>query len=167
MQEVVQMRIIITENAVKLGEAAAKHTAEILSGAIRDSGAARLILSTGQSQFETIEALLKQEVDWSKVEVFHLDEYIGLPVSHPASFRRYLTERFTGKVRLRAFYPVNGEGDTVSEIKKLSDLILSRPVDIGLIGIGENAHIAFNDPPADFDTDSPYIVVTLDRKSVV
>ncbi len=158
------MKIHITESAVELGEAAAKHTADILNEAIRHSGSARLILSTGMSQFETISSLLKQEVDWSRVEAFHLDEYIGLPVSHPASFRKYLTERFTDKIRLKAFHPVDGEGDTAAVIRKLNSLVAALPVDVGLIGIGENAHIAFNDPPADFGNDSPYIVVTLDEK---
>lgn len=158
------MRIIISENAGELGKSAAQHTAEVLRSAISKKGKARMVLSTGQSQFETLESLLEQDIDWNRVEVFHLDEYIGLPESHPASFRKYLNERFVSKIKLSAFYPVNGEGDVMDRIEELNRLISSEPVDIGLIGIGENAHIAFNDPPADFEEKSPYIIVKLDSR---
>ena len=158
------MKIIVTGNAVELGKAAAQQAAEVLRRTIHEKGKARIVLSTGQSQFETLESLLEEDVDWSRVEAFHLDEYIGLPETHPASFRRYLNERFVSKVRLYAFHPVSGEGDVRNRIRELNRTILSEPVDVGLIGIGENAHIAFNDPPADFDEENPFIVVTLDPK---
>lgn len=157
------MNINIQANPVALGQAAAKQAAAVLNRAIREKGSARLILSTGQSQFETLEALLAETVDWSRVELFHLDEYIGLPMSHPASFRRYLTDRFISRIQLQAVHLVDGEGDVAATIRDLNAAVSSADVDLGLIGIGENAHIAFNDPPADFDTTVPYLVVNLDE----
>ena len=156
------MNINISKDPASLGEAAAKQAAKVLSEAISKSGKARLILSTGQSQFETLQALLASDVDWSRVEMFHLDEYIDLPVSHPASFRRYLNERFISKIQLKTVHLVDGEGDIQATIQALSEAVAAEPVDLGLIGIGENAHIAFNDPPADFTTEKPYIIVNLD-----
>ncbi|MHB8962343.1 MAG: glucosamine-6-phosphate deaminase [Saccharofermentanales bacterium] len=158
------MKIHILPDAEALGKAAAEHAARLLRFFIAKNKTARLLLSTGMSQFETIEHLKSQDVDWSCVEVFHLDEYIGLPKSHPASFRKYLEERFVTKVQLKSFYPVDGEGDVIPVIRSLNEQILQAPIDVGLIGIGENAHIAFNDPPADFETDEPYIIVSLDEK---
>ncbi|MDW7658905.1 MAG: glucosamine-6-phosphate deaminase [Bacillota bacterium] len=157
------MNINISKDPVTLGEAAAKQAAKVLSEAISKRGKARLILSTGQSQFETLQALLASDVDWSRVEMFHLDEYIDLPISHPASFRRYLNERFISKIQLKAVHLVDGEGDIQATIQVLSEAVAAEPVDLGLIGIGENAHIAFNDPPADFTTEEPYIIVYLNE----
>lgn len=158
------MKISIAKSPEKLGENAAVYCADILNMAIAQKGKARLILSTGASQFETLQALIAQDIDWSRVEMFHLDEYIGLPESHPASFRKYLKERFISRVNLKAAHLVNGEGDIRKTIDDLSQELLKEPVDLGLIGIGENGHIAFNDPPADFDTKDAYIVVNLDEK---
>ncbi len=152
----------ICNDANDLGKKAAEHAGRILTECIQEKGKARLVLSTGQSQFEFFENFVQQPVDWSKVEMFHLDEYVGLPESHPASFRKYLKERFTTKVPLGKAHFVNGEGDIAEQIAALNEEISKEPVDLGLIGIGENAHIAFNDPPANFDTDEPYIVVDLD-----
>lgn len=158
------MNIQVYATPQELGRAAAGQAAAVLNAAIREQGRARLVLSTGASQFPFIEAFVRQPVDWSKVEMFHLDEYVGLPESHPASFRKYLKERFAAHVPTlgRAFY-VNGEGDVASRLEELSCALLERPVDLAMIGIGENAHIAFNDPPADFATTEPYIVVDLDE----
>jgi glucosamine-6-phosphate deaminase len=122
-----------------------------------------MILATGASQFEMLSSLVSKDVDWSKVTVFHLDEYIGLPASHPASFRKYLKERFAGQVAgLRKFHYVNGEIDPRVECQRLGKLIGSLTIDVACIGIGENGHLAFNDPPADFETEEPYIIVDLD-----
>ncbi|NLM78243.1 MAG: glucosamine-6-phosphate deaminase [Ruminococcaceae bacterium] len=156
------MKINISKTPVALGEAAAAKAAKVLRQAIEAKGKARLILSTGQSQFETLQALLAEAIDWSKVELFHLDEYIDLPDSHPASFRRYLLDRFISKIQLKSVHLVNGEGDVDAHIKALNEAVSAEQVDLGLIGIGENAHIAFNDPPADFTTEQPYIIVKLD-----
>lgn len=158
------INISVSQTPEELGERAAAKIAELLVDAIRTNGAARIILSTGQSQFETLAALVKKDVDWSKVEMFHLDEYVALPESHGASFRRYLKERFVSKVNLKAAYFVDGEGDVEKNIEALTRELRKAPVDVGVIGIGENGHIAFNDPPADFETDKAYKVVDLDKR---
>jgi glucosamine-6-phosphate deaminase len=111
-----------------------------------------------------LEELVKAEIDWSVVTAFHLDEYIGLPLSHPASFRKYLKERFVDLVNLKAFNYVNGEGDPVEECKRLEKIIAEHPIDVAFVGIGENGHLAFNDPPADFETDDAYLIVNLDKE---
>jgi glucosamine-6-phosphate deaminase len=159
------MDIHIFETKAAMGEAAAGQTAAWLNEAILSRGEANLILATGASQFEMLASLVEQDVDWSKVMVFHLDEYIGLPASHPASFRKYLSERFAAKVPdLRKFHYVNGEAaDLAAECRRLGELLKNRVVDVACIGIGENGHLAFNDPPADFETDQAYIVVDLDE----
>ena len=156
------MVIEISKDATELGFKAAKHAAEKLNEAINLTGEARLLVSTGSSQFETFQALLNEKLEWNRVEVFHLDEYIGLPVTHGASFRKYLYDRFISQVRLKKFHSVDVEGDIYQNIKVLTDEIRKKPVDLGLIGIGVNGHIAFNDPPADFKTHDAYIVVNLD-----
>ena len=152
------MKIVVEKNAELLGLAAARNAAAILQAAIQTNGCARIVLSTGASQFEFLSAFIKQDVDWSKVEMFHLDEYVGLPETHIASFRKYLKERFVSQVPLKAAYFVNGEGDVENNIAQLSQELLKAPVDLGLIGIGENGHIAFNDPPADLEDASCYKV---------
>jgi glucosamine-6-phosphate deaminase len=156
------MIIDISSDATELGFKAARFAAAKLREAIEKSGEARLVVSTGNSQFETLKALLNENIDWENVEVFHLDEYIGLPVTHEASFRRYLYDRFVNHVSLKKFHSVDVEGDLDQIIRTLTFEIRKKPVDIGLIGIGVNGHIAFNDPPADFDTREAYIIVDLD-----
>ena len=155
------MKIIHSETPEELGSKAAKHAAELLRQAISQNNNARLLLSTGASQFTTLEALVKEKLDWDKVEMFHLDEYIGITEDHPASFVRYLNERFVNKVNLKAVHFVNTSGDIDEAMKALSAKVNESPIDVGLIGIGENAHIAFNDPPADFDNDNAFIAVNL------
>lgn len=158
------MKINLSKTPAELGENAATLTAELLNKAIKENGSARLVLSTGASQFETIGALIKKDIDWSKVEVFHLDEYIDLSIEHPASFRKYIKERFGDFVNAKAINYVVTEGDIKENIKKLTEEFRKAPIDVALIGIGENAHIAFNDPPADFENKNAYIVVNLDDK---
>jgi glucosamine-6-phosphate deaminase len=158
------MIISISKNAGELGAAAARFVGARLREAIARNGEARLVLSTGRSQFETLEALLKEGIDWPKTEIFHLDEYIGLPVTHKASFRKYLKDRFIGFIDCRNFHSVDTEGDIGKLIAGLTLDIRKKPVDVGLIGIGENGHIAFNDPPADFATRDSFIMVTLDER---
>lgn len=122
------------------------------------------MVATGMSQADMLAALVAEPgIDWGRVTGFHLDEYVGLPGRHPASFRRYLKERFVSRVPLREFHFVSGEGDPAAECRRLAALIAPRTVDVAFIGIGENGHIAFNDPPADFETQEPYLVVTLDE----
>ncbi len=155
------MKVIVAENCRLMGELAARQAAAVLNSAIRERGEARVVLSTGASQFDTLSALVRQNVDWSKVDMFHLDEYVDLPEAHPASFRKYLKERFVSRVPIRRAHFVDG---TREGIAALTEELRSAPVDLGLIGIGENGHIAFNDPPADFETDEAYIVVNLDER---
>ena len=159
------MRRHIYDTKLGMGQAAAIRAADGLRSTIAERGEANLILATGMSQFEMLAVLVTLEVDWSRVTAFHLDEYIGLPASHPASFRRYLKERFVDRVPgLRAFHYVDGEHPSPeAECRRLGDLIPDLPIDVACIGIGENGHLAFNDPPADFDTEEPYVVVDLDE----
>jgi glucosamine-6-phosphate deaminase len=158
------MIINISVNALELGAGAAGFAAEKLNEAIRLNGEARLVVSTGSSQFETLQSLINENIAWEKVEVFHLDEYIGLPVTHPASFRKYLNERFISHIKIKKFHSVDVEGDIENRIRYLTSEIRIKPVDLGLIGIGVNGHIAFNDPPADFSTREAYIIVNLDEQ---
>lgn len=159
------MKIIISENPQSLGEVAGKSAADLIKQAISEKGQANIILATGTSQFETINQLIKEGIDWSKVVMFHLDEYIGLAITEPASFRKYLKERFLDKVSpLKAAYLINGETNAEEEISKLKAIIENHPIDVALVGIGENGHLAFNDPPANFDTDEPYLIVDLDHQ---
>ena len=153
------MNLNICKDAADLGKKAASQAAAYLKEVIEKNGYARIVLSTGSSQFETLSALIDSDVDWSKVEMFHLDEYVGLPETHIASFRKYLKERFISKINLLDYHLVDGNPDSIPELTRL---LREKDVDLGLIGIGENGHIAFNDPPADFDTKEAYIVVNLD-----
>jgi len=155
------MKIICTQTPKDLGIKAAKHTAELLRQYIGQDNNARLLLSTGASQFTTLSSLLEEDVDWQKVEIFHLDEYINLPPTHTASFVKYLEDRFISKINPKAIYYVDTTSDINELITDLTREINKKPIDVGLIGIGENAHIAFNDPPADFDNDNSFIIVTL------
>ncbi len=155
------MEVRICKDKDALGKSAAKLTAELLREAIAEFGTARMILSTGASQFETLTALTKENVDWTKVDMFHLDEYVGLPESHIASFRKYLKERFVANLPA-PLHSANYVDGTEEGIKTLTEKLRERQVDVGLIGIGENGHIAFNDPPADFNTREAYIIVNLD-----
>lgn len=158
------MQIHVYETAAQMGERAADKIAQKLNEAIERQGEARLLLSTGASQFEMFEALVNKPVDFSKVTMFHLDEYVGLPITHIASFRKYLQERFVSRVPIQEAVFVNGEGDVRANIAAITQRLREKPVDVGVIGIGENGHIAFNDPPADFDTRESYIVVNLDER---
>ena len=162
-EKISYMDISISADSSELGKKAAKLVSDKLNEIIKEQGEARMAVSTGSSQFEMFRALVKEKVDWQKVEVFHLDEYIGLPVTHIASFRKYLFERFINLIPVKNFHSVDVEGDIDNRIGELTSEIRSKPVDLGLIGIGVNGHIAFNDPPADFTTHDAYIVVKLDE----
>lgn len=160
------MKISIVQTNVDAGRQAALRGAEHIRQALRDKGAARLILATGASQFEVLKALVAcEDIDWSKCTVFHLDEYVGLPRSHRASFVNYLNARFVGLVPgLGHFEAIDGESDDVeAEITRLNETLSKAPIDVAFVGIGENGHLAFNDPPADFETTVPFLRVTLDE----
>ena len=161
------MKVTVYDSKTDAGTAAACHAAEGIKSAIKVRGSANIILATGASQFEMLNVLTcVPEIDWSCVTMFHLDEYIGVDISHPASFCKYLTERFIERVgNLKAVHLINGDtGDPYAECKRVGDLIMKSPVDVACVGIGENGHLAFNDPPADFTTETPYLVVQLDQK---
>lgn len=159
------MRIHVNDSAVSLGKAAGMQAAKLIKEAIAANGEANIILATGSSQFETLNTMVAdKEIDWSKVIMFHLDEYIGIDDTHNASFRKYLKERFLQRVSpLKEFHLINAETDAQQEAIRLSNLISSIAIDVALVGIGENGHLAFNDPPADFETETPYIIVSLDE----
>lgn len=159
------MNIAIFQNPKEVGKAAGIAAAELIRKAIESRDTANIILATGTSQFETInQIVLEKNIDWSKVVMFHLDEYIGMPTTHPASFRKYLQERFLSKIApLKAAYLIDGEEDPKEECDRLGGVITRHPIDVALVGIGENGHLAFNDPPADFETDNPYLIVELDE----
>jgi len=155
------MKLRVFDTPRALGAAAAEQAAGIIKAAIEENGTARVVLSTGASQFPFFDALKECPIDWARVEAFHLDEYIGIDITHIASFRKYLRERFDSVFRPGRMHYVSGEGDVAANIAALSAEIRKSPIDLGMIGIGENGHLAFNDPPADFDTEDVYHVVTL------
>ncbi len=162
----ISMDIYTSSNAEQLGIRAASNGAAILRQSLEDWGNARLILATGASQFSVLASLLQEpDIAWNRVTLFHLDEYLGLPPTHPASFRKYLWERFVSNlpIPLSAVHWIDGEADPRNECTRLNQSIGEGNVDLAFVGIGENGHLAFNDPPADFDTDEPYITVTLDE----
>jgi glucosamine-6-phosphate deaminase len=157
------MQIDIAPHAAEMGRRAAEHGGDLIRHAIDQRDAAHIIVATGASQFEVFAHLTaRDDIDWSKVVGFHLDEYLGMPADHPASFCRYLKERFVDRVPLAAFHYLDGQADPVSECQRAGRLIAAHPIDVAFIGIGENGHLAFNDPPADFETEEPYIFVDLD-----
>ncbi|HON91805.1 MAG TPA: glucosamine-6-phosphate deaminase [Sedimentisphaerales bacterium] len=161
------MNKYIYRNKKEAGAAAANSAAQAIRHAIRNKGQANIILATGASQFEMLEHLVaSQGIDWLKVVMFHLDEYIGLGADHPASFRKYLQERFVDLVTpLKAAYFVRGDAeDPAEECRRLGVLISANPIDVACLGIGENGHLAFNDPPADFETEEAYLTVQLDEQ---
>lgn len=159
------MKITVSENKQALGKLAAQSGIHAIQEALAKKPRIAIILATGASQFEMLENLTGADIDWSRVTIFHLDEYIGLPEDHKASFRRYLHERVVDKLpSLYRFVGVNGSADNiVNEIERLNRLIREQEIDVCFAGIGENAHLAFNDPPADFTTTEPFLQVTLDE----
>lgn len=158
------LNISVSATAEENGKKAAVKIAELINAAIAKRGHARIVLSTGASQFEMFQVLVTLDVDWSKVEMFHLDEYVALPETHIASFRKYLKERFVNIVHPKAAHFVNGEGDVDRNIAELTKELRKDTIDVGVIGIGENGHIAFNDPPADFEDTNAYKIVNLDER---
>jgi glucosamine-6-phosphate deaminase len=159
------MLIKVFNDKLTLGRAAAEQAATAIRRALSERGEARIIAATAASQLEFLDALTKAPgIDWSKVETFHLDEYIGLPVTHPGSFRKMLMEQLVNKTGIQKYHLLPGDAaDPTTAVREASKLLASAPIDIAFLGIGENGHIAFNDPPADFDTEQPYIIVNLDE----
>ncbi len=157
------MEKIVSESKEELGVKAASRGAKIIQECIKKNGNANIIVATGTSQFEMLNELIKKDIDWSKVTCFHLDEYIGLTIEHPASFRKYLKERFVSKVNPKEFHYINADVNPEKECERLNKIIAQYPIDVSFVGIGENGHLAFNDPPANFEIEEPYIIVNLDE----
>jgi len=159
------MRIEVHETSLELAEAAAQQAAAILKNTLEHKSEANVIVATGMSQAAFLDRLAQvRGIDWSRVDFFHLDEYVALPMSHPASFRKYLRERVDERVHPKTFNYINGENpDPLEECRRVGKLISQSEIDVAFVGIGENGHLAFNDPPADFVTTEPYLVVNLDE----
>jgi glucosamine-6-phosphate deaminase len=159
------VEIRVLPDAARLASAAAADAASRIREAIRRKGAARIIAATGASQIAFLDRLVREPgIDWSTVEMFHLDEYIGLPAEHPASFRKYLLQRLIEPAGIAQYHLLDGESDPHAVCRDVGAMLRARGIDVALVGIGENAHLAFNDPPADFDADEPYLVVRLDDR---
>ena len=159
------MRIKVFDDKTSLGKAAAEQAGAAIRRAIAERGRARIIAATAASQLEFLDALTSmQGIDWKNVEVFHLDEYVGLPITHPGSFRKMLLEQLVQKTGIPKYHLLDGDAADLREvIHRAGRELVAEPIDIAFLGIGENAHIAFNDPPADFTTEEPYIIVNLDE----
>ena len=158
------MDIKIFPDKQALALAAADRAATIIRNSIAQRGLARIIAATGASQFEFLEALTSlPRIDWGRVEMFHLDEYVGIPDTHPASFCKYLRERLIDKVGIGKYHLLNGTHDPAAVIRGVGQELQQAPIDVAFVGVGENGHLAFNDPPADFNTDESYAVVVLDE----
>jgi glucosamine-6-phosphate deaminase len=161
------MMVRVFDDKKSLGKAAAEQASKAIRRAISAQGMARIIAATGMSQVDFLDALTcDDKIDWRKVEMFHLDEYVGLPLTHPASFRKYLCERLIHKVGITNHHLLDGTGDASETVRIVGDALRSAPVDVAFVGIGENGHLAFNDPPADFQTEEPYLIVELDDACV-
>ena len=162
------MNIDIADDSREAGRRAAEAGADRLRQALDQADRAVIVLATGSSQFDMLERLVAEPgIEWPRVTAFHLDEYVGIDAAHPASFRRYLRERFVERLPqpIGAFQYIDGNARPEEEVVRLSQLIRARPIDVAFVGIGENGHLAFNDPPADFETSAPFLSVKLDEIS--
>ena len=158
------MILKIFRDGATVGRAAAAAAAALIQAAVDRRGSARIIAATGASQFAFLDALTAEhDLPWTEVEMFHLDEYVGLQPDHPASFRKFLRERLIEKTGIRRYHFLAGEADAAAECARVGALLAERPVDVAFVGIGENGHLAFNDPPADFEAEEPYLIVNLDH----
>jgi len=158
------MELKLFSDKITLAQAAANQAGQAIVNAIRERGQARLIAATAASQLEFLDALSRTPViDWEKVEVFHLDEYIDLPITHPGSFRKMLLDQLVSKTGIKRYYLLGGDADPHEVVRRVGEALSAAPVDIAFVGVGENGHLAFNDPPADFETEEPYLIVNLDE----
>jgi len=156
--------IRVYDDKLTLSRAAAEQAASTLRRAIQENGAARIIVATGASQLDFLDALTKKQgIDWRQVEMFHLDEYLGLTMTHPASFRKYLLDNFINKTALTTYHLLDGNADPQEVILRTGRELNAAPIEVAFVGIGENGHLAFNDPSADFQTEEPYLIVELDE----
>jgi len=163
-EEIGAVIVRVFEDRVSLSRAAAAHAATAIRQAIRDRGCARIVAASAMSQVDFLQALTGTAgIDWSRVEMFHLDEYIGLPATHPASFRRLLREHLIDKTGIVRFHFLDGDADVDAVLRDNAAALVAAAIDVAFVGIGENGHLAFNDPPADFETEEPYLIVSLDE----
>jgi len=159
-----KMQIKIFDDKQSLSDAAAKQGAAAIRTAILDRGHARVVAATAASQLVFLDALTAEpDIDWGRVELFHLDEYVGLPMTHPGSFRKMLLEKLIQKTGVTQYHLLDGDGNLSEVLERVNTAIASAPVDIAFLGVGENGHLAFNDPPADFEIEDPYLIVNLDE----
>jgi glucosamine-6-phosphate deaminase len=158
------MDLKVLDGKREIGSAAAQQAASAIRRAIVGRGQARMVAATGASQFEFLDALVRlPEIEWKQVEMFHLDEYIGIPSTHPASFCRYLQERLIARTGIAKVHLLDGLEEPTEVIRRVGAELRISPIDVAFVGIGENSHLAFNDPPADFEADDSYLIVTLDE----
>ncbi|MGB8115240.1 MAG: glucosamine-6-phosphate deaminase [Candidatus Sulfotelmatobacter sp.] len=158
------MVLKVFDDKVSLSKAAAQQASSAIRKAISDHGRARAIAATAASQIEFLNELVKAaDIDWQLVELFHLDEYIGLPVTHPGSFRKMLIDQFIRKTGITKYHLLDGDANAAEVVRRVGAAVASAPIDIAFLGIGENGHLAFNDPPANFETEEPYLIVNLDE----
>jgi glucosamine-6-phosphate deaminase len=165
MTRVEQVMLEVFEDEMSLAQAAADEAAAAIRRAIAEHERARIVAATGTSQIAFLEALTKTgDINWRQVELFHLDEYVGLPITHPASFRKYILERLVSKTGIIHYHLLDGEAPDPTQVaRQIGVELTSAPIDVAFVGIGENGHLAFNDPPADFETEQPYLIVNLDE----
>ncbi len=160
------MKVTICKDGDELGRQAAEHGADLIRKALSDNGWANVVLASGTSQLKMLETLVSlPSIEWSLVKGFHLDEYAGIPADHPASFRKYMKEKFVYQVPVAEFDYINADDDPAAECRRLNHVMRKTEVHVAFVGVGENGHLAFNDPPADFETEDPYIIVRLDENS--
>ncbi len=158
------MLVRVFDDKASLGNSAATQAATAMRSAIADRGQARVVAASAASQLEFLAALTAiPGIPWNQVELFHLDEYIGLPMTHPASFCKFLEEHLIAKTGILSRHLLDGSRDPAEVIREASSAITLSPIDIAFVGIGENGHLAFNDPPADFETEEPFLIVALDH----
>jgi len=159
------MKLSVHDSAATMAAAAAEHAAAVLRRALAERERVAFVAATGASQFEFLRRLVQApDLAWARLTMFHLDEYLGMGQDHPASFRRYLQERLVSRVPLGTVHYIAGDApDPAAEVARLNRLLADTPVEVAFVGIGENGHLAFNDPPADFAATAPYIVVELDE----
>ncbi len=158
------MKVVIAQDRGELGRYVAQQAAEVLRGVLSEKDECNLVVATGSSQFETLDNLVREtDIDWSRVNGFHLDEYLGIERKHSASFCGYLASRFVDKVSLKSFFFMDGMRPPAELQAAANAAVADKSIDLLLCGIGENGHLAFNDPPADFKATDPYLIVELDE----
>lgn len=159
-----EAEVSVYGSSTEAGTAAAEKAAEIIRSAIAGQGIARVIAATGNSQIPLVNALVEQDIDWHRVELFHMDEYAGMAADHPSSFRHWIRTRISDKVRPFKTHYLNGDAaDLEHEMSSYTDLLAAEPIDLAFVGVGENGHIAFNDPPvANFNDPKMVKLIELD-----